>query len=127
MRLDEEKLEALRSWGEKLGESDSEEHAAVGRAILMLVAEIDQLYIDLWHARMTPGEKQPVVTAETEPPAADEAEGEEAAAASHLHARLRRILRRNAPVEPEEPSESDAEGGGADSAQAWLAELRRQR
>lgn len=127
MRLDEEKLEALRSWGEKLGESDSEEHAAVGRAILMLVAEIDQLYIDLWHARMTPGEKQPVVTAETERPATEEAGDEEAAPASHLHARLRRILGRNAPVESVEPSESDAESGETNSAQAWLAELRRQR
>jgi hypothetical protein len=29
MRLDEEKLEALRSWGERLGESSSEEHAAI--------------------------------------------------------------------------------------------------
>ena len=37
MLLDEEKLEALRSWGERLGQAGGEESAAVGRAILMLV------------------------------------------------------------------------------------------
>lgn len=126
MRLDEEKLEALRGWGEKLGESGSEEYAAVGRAILMLVAEIDRLHIDLWHARMTPSEEQPVVTVEKESVAITEAEEAEPVA-SRLHARLQRVLRRNTLVESVEHSESNTESGETTSAQAWLAELRRQR
>ena len=54
MRLDEEKLEALRTWGEKLGQAKDDELPAVGRAILMLVEEIDRLHVDLWHARSNP-------------------------------------------------------------------------
>jgi hypothetical protein len=64
MRLDEERLEALRSWGERLGQASGEEHAAIGRAILMLVEEIDRLHIELWHARMLPDAAQPVGTIE---------------------------------------------------------------
>lgn len=100
MRLDEERLEALRSWGERLGESASEEYAAIGRAILMLVAEIDRLHIDLWHARMARSEREPVATAEAE-------EGEPIA--SSLHTRLQRALRRSRPVQPTEHSGPDTE------------------
>lgn len=134
MRLDEEKLEALRSWGERLGESGSEEHAAIGRAILMLVAEIDRLHIDLWHARMAPGEREPVVLAEREPARAGhesvvtvQAEAEEAAVTTSLHARLQRVLRRNRPDEPVEQGRSDMESDSTTSPQAWIAELRRQK
>src|SRR5690349_19100980 len=42
MRLDEEKLEALRTWGEKLREAKGDELPVIGRAILLLVEEIDQ-------------------------------------------------------------------------------------
>ena len=52
MRLDEDKLEALRSWGERLRKADGAEPAAVGRAILMLIDEIDRLHIELWHATL---------------------------------------------------------------------------
>jgi hypothetical protein len=85
MRLDEEKLEALRAWGEALRQSNGEELAATGRAILMLVEEIDQLHVDLWHARLEDGE-EPAVSEET---AKDEGELVD----SSLHARLRRVLR----------------------------------
>ena len=98
MRLDEERLEALRSWGEKLAASSSEEHAAIGRAILMLTAEIDRLHIDLWHARMAPSEGEP---SESEPVTADSDEEEPVAA--KLHKRLQRVLRRSGPVEHLEP------------------------
>ena len=47
MRLDEDRLEALRRWGRGLEQADGEEFAAAGRAILMLIAEIEQLQIDL--------------------------------------------------------------------------------
>jgi hypothetical protein len=50
-RLDEEKLETLRSWGEGLLNDGRDELRAAGRAIAMLVEEIERLHVDLWHAR----------------------------------------------------------------------------
>ena len=50
-RLDEERIEMLRSWGEGLQSSDRDELRASGRAILMLIEEIDRLEADLWHER----------------------------------------------------------------------------
>jgi hypothetical protein len=51
MRLDEDKLEALRRWGQALREADSEERAATGRAILMLLEEVDRLRLELLRTR----------------------------------------------------------------------------
>ena len=59
-RLDEAKVETLRSWGEGLQSDPREEVRAAGRAITMLVEEIERLNIDLWHART-----------DVRPPAAD--------------------------------------------------------
>jgi hypothetical protein len=87
MRLDEEKLEALRTWGEALRQARGEELAATGRAIVMLVEEIDQLHVDLWHARLEDG-GEPAASEET---SSDEDEDE--LVDSSLHARLRRALR----------------------------------
>jgi hypothetical protein len=119
MRLDEEKLEALRTWGEKLGEAKGEELPAVGRAILMLVEEIDRLHVDLWHARMQPNREEDVA-------AEDRTENERVA--STLHTRLQRVLRRghsDASTAPQ-PVEStgDIETDKA-AVQAWIDELRR--
>jgi hypothetical protein len=50
-RLDEAKVETLRSWGEGLQTDPREEVRAAGRAITLLVEEIERLNIDLWHAR----------------------------------------------------------------------------
>jgi hypothetical protein len=50
-RLDEERIEMLRSWGEGLETSDRDELRAAGRAILMLIEEIDRLEADLWNER----------------------------------------------------------------------------
>lgn len=41
----------LRAWGEGLQIDPREELRAAGRAITMLVEEIERLNIDLWHAR----------------------------------------------------------------------------
>ncbi len=41
----------LRSWGEGLETSDRDELRAAGRAILMLIEEIDRLEADLWNER----------------------------------------------------------------------------
>lgn len=50
-RLDEDKLELLRTWGEGLLNDGRDELRAAGRALLMLVEEIERLHVDLWHAR----------------------------------------------------------------------------
>jgi hypothetical protein len=50
-RLDEEKIETLRSWGEGLQTDPREEVRAAGRAITLLVEEIEALNVDLWNAR----------------------------------------------------------------------------
>ena len=62
-RLDEERLEILRSWGNGLASDDREELRAAGKAITVLIEEIDRLQVDLWNARdvrREPGE--PLVT-----------------------------------------------------------------
>lgn len=50
-RLDEERLETLRTWGAGLSTSARDELRAAGKAILMLVDELDRLEADLWNAR----------------------------------------------------------------------------
>ena len=118
--LDEERLEALRSWGERLRQSDGEESVAVGRAILMLVEEIDRLHVELWHARLGPSE-QTVAGRST-------GENEKKSIAPALHTRLTGALRRgsHAPAaETAEAPEPSAETGRTNSAQAWIDSLRR--
>jgi len=51
-RLDEERIEILRSWGAGLASDDREELRAAGKAITVLIEEIDHLQIDLWNARV---------------------------------------------------------------------------
>jgi hypothetical protein len=61
-RLDEEKLELLRTWGEGLLADGRDELRAAGRAILLLVEEVELLNVDLWHERQAavPEVKEPV-------------------------------------------------------------------
>ena len=94
----------------------------MGRAILMLVEEIDRLNIDLWHARMAQG-GEGVVSPD------EKTEDEEQSVTSSLHGRLSRVLRREArsAAEPVEQSGSDTDTGTSGSPQAWIAELRRQK
>jgi hypothetical protein len=82
-RLDEERLETLRSWGSGLEAEERPEVRAAGRAILLLLDEIELLHMDLWHARASV-EGEPV---EGEPVAAAPEPGDE----STLRARLRRL------------------------------------
>jgi hypothetical protein len=123
VRLDEEKLEALRSWGEKLRETKGEESAAVGRAILMLVEEIDRLHVELWHTRLQPSDTQPVA----DEVAADQSEQQVPAT---LHSRLRRALQRGSSPETARPTDEVGSAAGdaeRTAAQAWIAALRRQK
>ncbi len=54
MRLDAEKLDVLRRWGAGLSRDERDEVRSAGRAILLLIEEIEQLHIDMWHAREAP-------------------------------------------------------------------------
>ena len=67
MRLDAEKLDTLRRWGHGLETDDRDEIRSAGRAISLLIEEIERLHIDLWHARA--GDE---AVPDAEPPAPDE-------------------------------------------------------
>jgi hypothetical protein len=86
-RLDEEKIELLRRWGEGLEHDEREETRAAGRAILLLVEEIDRLHVDLWNERTS---RQPATDEAVE----DELETPPGDVEKSLRARLRRLGRR---------------------------------
>jgi hypothetical protein len=124
MRLDEEKLEALRRWGQGLRQAGSEEYAAAGRAILMLIEEIERLRLELLRADEQLSGVDPVSRGEA-------AEDMEEPVASTLHDRLQRVLRRGfdsgsgpEPVEEGSGLESDRT---TTSPQSWIEALRRQK
>ena len=52
-RLDESKIEQLRAWGTGLTANGGTDLRATGKAILMLIEEIERLHMDLWNARST--------------------------------------------------------------------------
>jgi hypothetical protein len=127
MRLDEDKLDALRRWGQALRQADGEESAAAGRAILMLIEQIDSLRLELCRTREQMSREDPVSSAD----AGDHLGPEEPS--TTLHQRLQRFRRRDpAPLsasspEPVEAGESDMESDGTEaSSQAWIESLRRQ-
>jgi hypothetical protein len=53
-RLDEEKIGILRSWGAGLSADEREEVRAAGKAIELLIEEIELLHVDLWNAKTGP-------------------------------------------------------------------------
>ena len=126
MRLDEDRLEALRRWGQRLQQADGEETAAAGRAILMLVEEIEQSQIDL---RLVRGQLTRLESLSSE----EAAENPEEPIARSLHGRLQRALRRGPDPYPRTTAQTEDEPGSdlesdrpATSQQAWIEELRRQ-
>jgi hypothetical protein len=58
-RLEEGKIDQLRAWGSGLASSDSDDLRATGKAILLLIEEIERLHIDLWNAKAMPEQAQP--------------------------------------------------------------------
>lgn len=50
-RLDEAKIEQLRAWGAGLFADGNDGVRATGKAILLLIEEIERLHIDLWNAK----------------------------------------------------------------------------
>ena len=53
-RLDEEKIELLRRWGAGLQIDERDELRAAGRAILLLIEEIERLHVEHWNAQSRP-------------------------------------------------------------------------
>ena len=83
-RLDEEKLEQLQRWGTGLAAAENQELRATGKAILMLIEEIEALHVELWNAKTA-------VLPDDEPGA--DLDGSEAPLDTALGARLRRFGR----------------------------------
>ncbi len=88
-RLDEEKLETLRSWGAGLSADGRDELRAAGKAILILVEEIDRLQVDLWRSH---DGGAPVVGGEQHEGSIDPAR-EDSPSPGELEARLDSTLR----------------------------------
>jgi hypothetical protein len=123
MRLEEDELEALRRWGKALQEAGGAELAPAGRAILMLLGEVERLRLELALRR---------------PRQADSASAEAAAEPGEalgatLRGRVQRATRRDSGSSLEDRREV-AEGMGSDaegqevttSPEAWIESLRRQ-
>jgi hypothetical protein len=58
-RLDESKIEQLRAWGAGLADGGNQELRATGKAILLLIEEIERLHVDLWNAKTTQEDDEP--------------------------------------------------------------------
>ena len=122
MRVDEDKLEALRQWGEALRASDGEERSAAGRAVLMLIDEVERLRLELRRTREEIDRRTHIEV--TEEPSSTPS--------SMLQQRLHRVLGRD----PEslagtvrESAEHDvvhSESDETSSPQAWIESLRRE-
>ena len=57
--LDEQKLDLLRRWGEGLEHDGRDELRAAGRAILLLIEEIERLHVELWNVRAPTPAREP--------------------------------------------------------------------
>jgi len=58
-RLDEAKIEQLRAWGAGLSADGDYELRAAGKAILLLIEEIERLHIDVWNAKAIQEQDRP--------------------------------------------------------------------
>jgi hypothetical protein len=121
MRLDDEKVEALRRWGQALREARSEQQAAAGRAILILIEENERLRLELSRTRE-----------QWDGGDSEVAEDHVGSVASTLHERLQPAISGATGSSSPDRSES-VEGSGeergkvAPSPEAWIESLRRQR
>lgn len=124
--MDEPQLDELRRWAKALGAAGSKESAAAGRAILMLINELERLRLELRLAGDRPehGEKGTGSDAE---------DGASAPVSSTLQGRLQRVLGRDSDPSLETRAASVEETApGAEpesdtaSARSWIETLRRQ-
>ena len=110
-RLDEERLEILRAWGAGLSASGRDELRAAGKAIVMLIEEIDRLQADVWMAGEAAAERvRLAAAAEAEAEAEGQAEIEPEPRRIHVETSdalaltlSERIARGRAPAEPAGP------------------------
>jgi hypothetical protein len=86
-RLDEGKIEQLRAWGAGLYADGNHDLRATGKAILLLIEEIERLHVDLWNAK-TPQEQ-------TRPATSDADDRVQASMGRTLSARLSRVRGRS--------------------------------
>jgi hypothetical protein len=56
-RLTEDQLAALKDWGEGLATVEQAEMQAAGRAIRLLVQEIEALHREMWHQSLAASEE----------------------------------------------------------------------
>jgi hypothetical protein len=131
MRLDGAKIEELRRWGHALREGGSEESVAAGRAMLMLIEELERLRLELSRATE---QVERLDTEHLDRVPKSEVMGTEDAAASALHRRLMRVLGRDSdqstdprPRSVEETGPSVELQSDTTSAQSWIETLRRQK
>jgi hypothetical protein len=68
--LDAEKLEILRDWGNGIQNDGRAEVAAAGRAIMLLIEEIERLHVLLWDKKLYPRVPIPRPLEEAAPAAA---------------------------------------------------------
>jgi hypothetical protein len=108
-RLDEERLEILRTWGTGLSTSGRDELRAAGKAIVMLIEEIDRLQADVWmageaavqRARLAAATPVPEPAPEPEPERVPEPPRIEVDSVETIALSLsERIARGRAPTEP---------------------------
>jgi len=115
MRFDEDKLETLRRWGNGLRETRDEESAAAGRAILLLIEEVERLRLELVRTRE--------LLSRVVPAARDEAADPQETIESTLHERVQRAHGQE-PDSLAGTSPAPAEEAGS-SPESWIAALRR--
>ena len=65
--LDVEKLSLLGKWAEGLQRDQRAEVAASGKAILMLIEEIERLHVVIWDGRLNPSREPEPEPQEPEP------------------------------------------------------------
>jgi hypothetical protein len=107
--MDEAKLEELRRWGHALREADSEQSAAAGRAILMLIEELERSRLELLREREQLDRLDAVAKSEVDAGTGDRVE-------AALHGRLQRAL-----------GPSEESGSESVSPRSWIETLRRQK
>jgi hypothetical protein len=124
MQLDDAELGELRRWATALRNADNEQSVAAGRAILLLVEELEQVRFDL---RQTQEQLDRTVQVSN-----DEVEADPVSSA--LHGRLQRVLGRGESgqtpeARPQSGGDTDATVEGDSevaSARSWIETLRRQ-
>jgi hypothetical protein len=85
--LDAEKIRLLNQWAEGLQHDERAEVSAAGRAILMLIDEVERLHVHLWDQQLNPPGRAEAVDAATRP------EADVVEARPELEPSLRRRLR----------------------------------